>query len=90
MTTGNQTDAPQVTSSRFDYVAYDDPAAALQAEVKARVIAVEQVIDRLPSGRYKSLAMTALEEAYAWVGKAIRDDQRARASAELQENRGPG
>jgi len=27
------------------------------------------------SGRYKALALTALEEAYCWIGKAIRDDQ---------------
>jgi hypothetical protein len=87
MSTGNQTEAPQVTSTRFDYVAYDDQAAEMQAQVKVRMIALEQVIDRLPSGRYKSLALTALEEAYAWVGKAIRDDQRARAGADLQERR---
>lgn len=38
--------------------------------------------------RSKALALTALEEFYMWVGKAIRDDQILRnGSAPLQEDR---
>lgn len=31
-----------------------------------------------PYGRAKALAITKLEEAYMWVGKALRDEQQER------------
>lgn len=61
--------------SRFDYVKYDQKSMDLQETVKARFIATESQIDRLPEGRAKSLAYTKLEECYMWIGKSIRDDQ---------------
>ena len=74
--------------SRFDYVKYDEKAQGLQETIKARFMGVEVQIDRLPEGRAKSLAYTKLEEAYMWIGKAIRDDQIKRnGSAPLQEER---
>jgi hypothetical protein len=77
--------------SRFDYVKYDEQAAVTQAHFKNIFESAEQFIDRLKDGRAKSLAMTKLEEAYMWVGKAIRDEQIARnGSAELQEGRNNG
>lgn len=73
---------------RFDYVKYDQRATNLQATCKEQMQAAEQVLGMLPDGRYKSLALTALEEAYAWMGKAIRDEQIQRnGSADLQESR---
>jgi hypothetical protein len=74
--------------SRFDYIAYDDEAKELQVEFKALFSKVEAQIDAFPNGRAKALALTALEESYMWVGKAIRDGQIARnGSAELEEVR---
>ena len=72
--------------SRFDYVKYDDKATDDQGAFKRVVEVLEIEIDqRLRPGRAKSLALTALEECYMWIGKAIRDDQIARnGSAELQ------
>ena len=35
--------------------------------------------DLLDDSRYKALFMTELEIAYMWTGKAIRDEQVARA-----------
>ena len=73
---------------RFDYVKYDEKAQGLQECVKNHMITIELFLNNLPDGRYKSLALTALEEAYAWTGKAIRDDQIKRnGSAPLQEQR---
>ena len=73
--------------SRFDYVKYDDKATDDQALFKGDFEELEACIDdRLKSPRAKALAMTKMEEAYMWIGKAIRDDQIARdGTAELQE-----
>lgn len=77
--------------SRFDYVKYDDAAIAVQDEAKEKAIALEIVINGLPDGRAKSLALTKLEEVYMWIGKAVRDDQIKRnGSAPLQEERKDG
>lgn len=75
--------------SRFDYVKYDDLAINDQGCIKNLFEGTEELIRfRLQEGRAKSLALTKLEEAYMWVGKAIRDDQIARnGSAESQEGR---
>lgn len=64
--------------SRFDHVKYDDVAMAKQADAKDLFTEVETAINTLADGRSKSLALTSLEEAYMWVGKAIRDEQIAR------------
>lgn len=67
--------------SRFDYVRYDEIAATKQEGFKNLFTELEKAAhDMLPDGRAKSLFLTALEEAYMWTGKAIRDDQIARNS----------
>ncbi len=77
--------------SRFDYVKYDQDAQDAQAELKMAFEEVEKKVECLiKSGRAKSLVLTKLEEAYMWVGKAIRDDQIARGDAPLQEDRKDG
>jgi len=74
--------------NRFDYVRYDDEAAIAQAQFKEIFIEVNRYIDVLYDGRAKELALTKLEEAYMWVGKAIRDEQISRnVDTELQEER---
>lgn len=75
--------------TRFDYVKYDDKAQNLQESVKSQFLCVEAMLNGgISEGRAKSLALTKLEEAYMWVGKAIRDEQIKRnGSAELQETR---
>ena len=82
--------------SRFDYVRYDETAQAKSAAMKARFQELEALLnEQLPSspggrdpfGRSKALVLTSLEEAYMWIGKAIRDEQVAKRTAELQEQR---
>lgn len=75
--------------SRFDYVKYDESAQSLQGEAKLKCESLERMIgDDVRPGRAQSLALTALEECYMWIGKAIRDDQiRRTANTELQEER---
>jgi len=68
-------------SSRFDYVRYDAEASAAQAEFKTAFESVETLIEsrlRISGERAKALALTNLEQAYMWIGKAIRDGQIAR------------
>lgn len=73
---------------RFDYVKYDETAIDLQNCCKGHMIVIELFLNNLPNERYKALALTALEEAYCWIGKAIREDQIKRnGGAELQEQR---
>lgn len=81
--------------NRFDYVAYDEQANALAGEFKGAFVDLEAKIEShfaspksAGVARYKAMLLSKLEEAYMFVGKAIRDDQIARnGSAELQEGR---
>ncbi len=83
-----------MAGSKFDYVAYDDDAQNDQTRAKELMIALEAHVNTIgyaypaQCGRAKALAITKLEEAYMWIGKAIRDEQIARnGSAPLQEER---
>lgn len=78
-------------SSRYDYVKYNETAAKLQEAFKNRFVALDEDLGALQEGRAKALAITKLEEAYMWLGKAIRDQQIANCGpAELQEKRKDG
>lgn len=64
--------------SRFDYVKYDETTINRQNIIKEEFECLEEMIAEMPDSRAKSLVMTKLEEAYMWVGKALRDEQLAR------------
>lgn len=68
--------------SRLDYVKYDERAQVMQAAFKAEFETVLARVEQIKDCRAKSLALTKIEEAYMWVGKAIRDDQVQRENAE--------
>ncbi len=75
-------------STRFDYVQYSEASQAYQAGIKAQFIEVELSILALGQGRASSIALTKIEEAYAWCGKAIRDAQiQAGIPSDLSEGR---
>lgn len=78
--------------SRFDYVMYDGEATAKQKLFKEDMEELAKyVAQELPEGRAKALVFTKLEEAYMWMGKAIRDDQIKRnGDAALMEERKNG
>lgn len=66
-------------SQRFSYIKYDQDSMVQQQALKASFEQLEEMVDMfLAEGRPKSLCLTALEEAYMWTGKAIRDQQIAR------------
>lgn len=71
-------------SGRFNYVRYDEQSAKQQEQAKALCEQMEAFIESLKvtsnGSRPISLALTALEETYMWIGKAIRDNQVERGS----------
>ena len=68
-----QSDDAELPVSRFRprYRALTDEELALADDVKAAFAAVEKQIERIKTGRYRSLAMTALEEACFWAIKEL-------------------
>jgi len=73
---------------RYDYIKYDEESCCDQAAFKTMFMLLDEAIDQLEPGRAKSLAQTKLEEAYMWIGKAIRDEQLNRSgNNQLQEER---
>ncbi len=63
-------------SKRFSYVKYDKIAIAKQERFKAMFECIEEYAkDNLSATRERSLLLTALEEAYMWAGKEIRNEQ---------------
>lgn len=65
--------------NRFESMEYDDVAIVTQKIFKEQFMHLEDLASiKLDSARARALVLTKLEEAYMWVGKAIRDDQIAR------------
>lgn len=75
---------------RFDYVKYDERSVLKSGMIKDAFEKLERLVEEnILSPREKALILTKLEEAYAWVGKGIRNDQIARnGNAQLLEERG--
>ena len=65
--------------SRFDSVAFDRLRCDLAQEATRLAKEFEDYLDGLPdkpeSRRSRALALTNLEQAVMWIGKALRDDQ---------------
>ena len=71
--------------TRYDYVKYDDIATAAQQGFKAMFIELTIHVENLDPGVAKTIALQKLEEAYMWLGKALRDGQVQRTAPELGE-----
>lgn len=81
--------ADSMMAPRYSYVKYDEQSATLQAQFKTNFEALSaEVEEHLLPGRAKALVFTKLEEAYMWIGKAIRDAQVQRlGTLDSQEER---
>ncbi len=80
--------ASSYDTKRFDYVQYDQEAQDKQTMFKSLFLSLAAHAETcLDAGRAKAHVLTKLEEAYMWIGKAIRDEQVAKRTAELHEQR---
>jgi hypothetical protein len=78
----------KVGTRTFDYVKYDPVHAEIQEEFRNKFQKIEALVEeKLPGSRHTSLVKTKLEEAYMWVGKAVRDMQIKATAAEHEPNR---
>lgn len=70
---GRQSASISAPTSRFRpiYRALSDAEKALHDEIKAKAVELETVFERVSDGRYKSLAMTSLEESVMWAVKQL-------------------
>ena len=64
-------DAIPVSRFRPRYRALTDEEKALHDSIKTKAAELETLIDSLPAGRYRALAMTALEESVMWAVKQL-------------------
>lgn len=57
---------------RFERVSPDTEQQAKLADIRALFEELEiELVSRVPEGRYRSLYLTALEEAAMWASKAV-------------------
>lgn len=72
---------------RFTYLKYYELSQIKQRLFKRLFEEIDfQIENNLPEGRARSLCLTALEESYMWIGKAIRDEQVSRHSDAPKEH----
>ncbi len=64
-----------MSSTRFDFVKYDAVSVETQQHFKRVYVSLANMIEGMPDGRAKAIALTKLEESFMWVGKALADDQ---------------
>ena len=69
---GRQSDE-KIAVSRFRprYRALDDDEKALHDAIKAKAVELEALFEKVKPGRYRSLGLTALEEAVMWTVKEL-------------------
>lgn len=63
--------AAPVSRFRPTYRALTDAEKALHDEIKAKATELEALFERVKTGRYRSLGMTALEESVMWTIKEL-------------------
>jgi hypothetical protein len=63
--------AHQVSRFRPTYRALTEIEKALHDQLKAKAVELETMIETIKPGRYRSLAITALEESIMWAVKEL-------------------
>lgn len=68
-----QSDSTQEPVSRFRprYRALTEDEKALHDALKSKAAELEELFEQVKPGRYRSLALTSLEEAVMWVVKEL-------------------
>ncbi len=63
--------AHPVSRFRPTYRALTDDEKALHDQIKSKASELEALFEKVKAGRYRSLGMTALEEAVMWTVKEL-------------------
>ncbi len=63
--------AHPVSRFRPTYRALTDDEKALHDQIKSKASELEALFEKVKTGRYRSLGMTALEEAVMWTVKEL-------------------
>jgi hypothetical protein len=68
-----QSDQSSVPTSRFRpvYRALTDDEKLLHDDIKSQAQILEELIEQTEGGRYRALALTALEESVMWAVKGL-------------------
>jgi len=76
-TDARQSDDPAEPLSRFRprYRALSNDERRFHDDLKAHYAMIEHMVDQLPEGRYRSLAMTSLEESCMWAVKGLTENK---------------
>lgn len=61
----------KVSRFRPTYRALNEEEKAVHDEIKNYAEQMESIYDKVPNGRYKSLALTALEASVMWIVKEL-------------------
>lgn len=61
----------KVSRFRPTYRALTDEEKALHDQIKAKAVEMEELFGQVKSGRYNSLAVTALEQSVMWIVKEL-------------------
>lgn len=61
----------KVSRFRPTYRALNDDEKALHDAIKQKAVELEELFEKVKDGRYKSLSLTALEEAVMWNIKQL-------------------
>jgi len=64
-------EAEPMSRFRPTYRALSPAELAQHGALKAAYVDVEKLIDKLPAGRYRALALTTLEESCMWAVKEL-------------------
>jgi hypothetical protein len=64
-------ETPQISRFRPRYRALSDEEKQVHDDLKTKASELEAVIEKLKPGRYRSLAITALEESVMWAVKEL-------------------
>ena len=62
-------------TERFDHIQFDEISLNKAHGLRVAFENVEDLLEKLPPSRQRLFCFQALEEAYMWAGKAIRDEQ---------------
>ena len=63
--------AIEVSRFRPRYRALNDDEKALHDSLKSKAVEMEELFNQVKNGRYKSLAITSLEESIMWIVKEL-------------------